>query len=128
MSTKRTGNPDPRWQKGVKGGPNPAGRPKNSGRPISKLRGTLNKLKGLEEDAVEIISKALAGEFDDKERTDLAKWVINILPTYTRAAIAEESYKTDLKESQQSQEEAKKTGTDNAPARFTMTLVEDVEE
>ena len=102
--------------------------PKNSGRPISKLRGTLNKLKGLEEDAVEIISKALAGEFDDKERTDLAKWVINILPTYTRAAIAEESYKTDLKESQQSQEEAKKTGTDNAPARFTMTLVEDVEE
>ena len=114
-------NPNTKMRKGAPS-LNPKGRPRGKSGPISRLRGTLNKLKGLEADAIQVISDALEGLEVDKAQLDTAKWVINSLPNYTRAALAEESYKLEV--ARENDAENKKTGTDDAPVRFTMKMIE----
>ena len=130
---------NPGFQKGRSGNEN--GRPKTGvGKPISRLRSTLNKLKGLEPDAVDIIEKVIKGQKQElnedgevvgviaKEQVDTAKWVITMINTLTRGAIAEESYKLDLRESKENSQEGRANGTTgSAPKRFSLTMVSDEE-
>lgn len=114
-----------KFKPGTSGNTN--GRPKGrTSKPISRLRSTLNKLKQLEEDAIDVIEKSLMGEDDvDKPRVDTAKWIITSISSLTRTAIAEESYRTDLK---MKDEEVKATGTsDSKPVRFTTHIIQDEE-
>ena len=124
-----------KWKKG-QSSPNPNGRPKGTGRPISKVRSTLNKLKQLEPDAISVIEKSLKGakgeeteEMVSKSQVDTAKWIISSIGSLTRTALAEESYKSEIsKEAKES--EGKATGTNDSsskPVRFTTHIIEDDE-
>ena len=123
MSSKK---PKPKmWEKGGPS-PSPKGRPRGTGRSISRLRSTLNKLKGLEPKAIDVIESALHNDGDvESPQVNTAKWIITSISTLTRAAIAEESFREEVKDKQQeSQEEA--TGTDNArPLRFRTVMDEE---
>lgn len=101
--------PEHRFKKGESG--NPKGRPKGTGGPVSRLRSTLNKLKGLEPDAIDLISKVIDGEDVDKSQLDTAKWVVSMIGTLTRGAIAEESFKTDQLERKAQDIDQKANGT-----------------
>jgi len=83
------------WQKGGKS-PNPTGRPKGTGKPVSKLRQPLNQLLKIVPKCVEVIEAVQSGKGEyTKEQTDMSKWVIQSVVTLTRAATAdEESRKT----------------------------------
>lgn len=118
MSNKPT-----QFKKG-EGSANPHGRPKGRmSKPISRLRSTLNKLKQLEPDAVDVIEKSLLNDDDvQKPQVDTAKWIITSIASLTRTAIAEESYKVDLKTKEE--EMMKSTGTnDSKPIRFTTHII-----
>lgn len=94
-----------KWKPGQTGNPN--GRPKGKGKPISRLRSTLNKLKELEEDSIRNIGYAIRGvpesehEEDqvrlDKVQVETSKWLITTLVAVTRAVVAEESSKSEAK-------------------------------
>lgn len=126
------------WVKGA-GSANPSGRPKGKvAKPISRLRSTLNKLKQLEPDAVEVIEKSLLGKNDSedqeeggsvaKSQVDTAKWIITSIASLTRTAIAEETYKSDLQERNNQSEVGEATGTNDfaprAPARFETRIID----
>lgn len=115
-----------RIQKGDKAH-NPTGRPTvPKGRSISRLRRTLNKLKQLEPDAIEVIEQSILGEDIDKARVDTAKWLIGTLATLTRTSIAEEQAKDAFKkEKMEDMAEAGmlKEATNNKPVRFQTTIV-----
>lgn len=128
MTTKKKSN---LFQPGKSG--NAEGRPKTggkgTGKPISSLRSTLNKLKAYEPEAVEVIGKVLSGDQGDltKEQIEMAKWVLARLESYTRSAISEESFKLDVREKENV---LKATGTDDGapkPARFTTHIIQDDE-
>lgn len=121
MATKKSAQ----WEKG-QASPNPNGRPKGTGRPISRLRSTLNKLKGFEQEAVDIVGMVLAGEHEglSKEQIDMAKWLIARLESYTRSAISEESFKADTAP-QKEADSLKATGTEGRPQRFSLSFVEE---
>lgn len=112
---------DNKWKPGVSG--NSKGRPRGTGRPVSRLRGTLNKLKGIEPEAIEIIESVVKGEMANltKDQIDMAKWIIGQINSLTRGAIAEESFKID---SAPKEDVAKANGTTGKP-RFSLSLVED---
>jgi hypothetical protein len=76
------------WGKGRSG--NPAGRPKGTGRPMSKLRRTQRKLHEMEDKALENIQKSVEGVDVDKEVLASSKWVIGAIVTVTKAATADE--------------------------------------
>ena len=68
------------------------GRPtKPKGKPVSKLRSTLAKLRQLEPKALENIEKSVNGEEVDKSSLDTSKWVISTSISVSRAATAEEA-------------------------------------
>lgn len=119
--------PKTAWKKGVSANPN--GRPKTggrgTGRPISRLRSTLNKLKELEPEAIEVITLSLEGTEVDKSQLDSAWKVINSLISLTRGAIAEESYKIDARDAQQPDAERANGTTGATRPRMSMTLIED---
>lgn len=118
MSTK--------WKEGESG--NPRGRPKGSGRPISRLRSTLNKLKRIEPEAIEIIEKVIAGESEDlnKDQIDMSKWTITMINTLTRGAIAEESFKEDSNKRKEEESEQKANGTTGTPTkRFSLNMIDE---
>lgn len=110
------------WQKGGKS-PNPAGRPKGTGKPISRLRSTLNKLKNIEPEAIEVIESAVLGKEVDKTQLDTSKWVITSISTLTRAALAEESHKIELDALQQQKNLANGTTGTSQPAKFSMKMI-----
>lgn len=126
MSEEKKELPKTAWKKG-QSSPNPKGRPKNTSRPISRLRSTLNKLKELEPEALEVIAAGIRGEEVDSKRVDNSWKLINSLPVFTRAAISEESFKMDVKEKNEESEKA--TGTEGAPAkpRLSLKIVSDDE-
>lgn len=116
-----------KWKKG-QASPNPRGRPKNTGRPISRLRSTLNKLKRIEPEAIEIIEKVISGESEDlnKDQIDMSKWTITMINTLTRGAIAEESFKEDSNNKKKEETEEKANGTTGVPVkRFSLNMVDD---
>lgn len=111
---------------------NPEGRPKTggagTGKPISRLRSTLNKLKELEPDAIAAIQKALNGDTTiDKAQVDTAKWIVTSIASLTRTAIAEETYKIDLRKEQNIGEEGGDKPASNVTpiSRFSTTLVQE---
>ena len=128
MSEVKKELPKTAWKKGAPS-PNPAGRPKGTATPISRLRSTLNKLKGLEPEAIQIIEKVIKSDLANvsKDQIDMAKWVIGQINTLTRGAIAEESFKMDVREKNEESEKA--NGTTGAPAkpRLSLKIVSDDE-
>lgn len=115
--------PKTAWKAGQTG--NPKGRPKGTSRPISRLRSTLNKLKELEPDAVDIIARAIEGDGTlDKSQLDTAKWVIQNINTLTRGAIAEESYKLDVKDRQEEEKANGTTGVRPKP-RLSLKIIDE---
>lgn len=73
---------------------NPQGRPKGTGKKISALRGILNKLKKMDQEAIDTIQKSLTeGATVDKDKVQTAKWVITTITTVHRACLSEEEAK-----------------------------------
>lgn len=85
-----------RFQAGVSG--NPAGRPKGSGKPKSRMRTTLKKLYDIEGDAVELIRQSMTGKDKDgnkveappKEKVEMAKFVVKAIESYNNTCLREE--------------------------------------
>lgn len=128
MSEEKKELPKTAWKKGQPS-PNPAGRRKGTATPISRLRSTLNKLKSIEPEAIEIIEKVIKSDVANvsKDQIDMAKWVIAQINSLTRGAIAEESFKMDVREKNEESEKA--NGTTGAPAkpRLSLKIVSDDE-
>lgn len=90
MTTKKKDG----WEKGG-ASPNPNGRPKGSGRKVSSLRTIFNKLKKMDQEAIDTIQKSLTeGSSVDKDKVQTAKWVINTITVVHKACLQEESDKT----------------------------------
>lgn len=87
---------DTRFQPGVSG--NPAGRPKGSKRPRSKMRSQLSKLCELQPDALEILRISMTGKnsagedatLPSKEKIDMAKFVVNKIESLNNTCLREE--------------------------------------
>lgn len=79
------------WQKGQPS-PNPSGRPRTGkGKPVSKLRSTLARLREIEPMAIENIKKSVNGDTDiDKEVLANSRWVVSTSVTVLKAAMQEE--------------------------------------
>lgn len=89
MTTKKKDG----WEKGG-ASPNPNGRPKGSGRKVSSLRTIFNKLKKMDQEAIDTIQKSLTeGSAVDKDKVQTAKWVINTITVVHKACLQEESDK-----------------------------------
>ncbi len=80
-------NPDNINRRGIKG---PRGR-------RSELRKLLTKFRELEDDALAIIKKSIAGEDVPKEQVSSAKWLCERIVSTTTAAVGEEQRKTAMK-------------------------------
>lgn len=84
----------------IKGGPAlpGAGRPKGSTQKAksSKLRKTLNKLRSIEDKALENIEKSVKGEVISSEVLATSKWVVTSIVTVQKACVAEEQFKESL--------------------------------
>lgn len=120
---------DTKWVKGQSG--NPRGRPRGTGRPISPLRSTLNKLKGSEAESADIIARVIDGDEEvSNKQADMAKWLISMLVTMTRGAIAEEDHRTKLQEDNRESQgaaEEKANGTTGRPKRLSLTILDEDE-
>lgn len=82
------------WEKGG-ASPNPKGRPKGAGRKVSSLRTIFNKLKKMDQEAIDTIQKSLTeGSSVDKDKVQTAKWVINTITVVHKACLQEEGDKT----------------------------------
>lgn len=87
---------DTKFKSGVSG--NPAGRPKGSKRPRSKMRSQLEKLCELQADALEIIRMSMTGKDSKgdkvgqpaKEVVDMAKFVVNKIESLNKTCLSEE--------------------------------------
>jgi hypothetical protein len=112
------------WKPGQSGNMN--GRPKGTGRPVSRLRGTLNKLKGIEPEAIAIIEGVVKGDLANftKDQIDMAKWIIAQINSLTRGAIAEESFKIDSTPQREQEEQANGT-TGAVKPRFSLNIVDE---
>ena len=74
---------------------NPNGRPKGTGKRVSSLRGIFNKLKKMDQEAIDTIQKSLTeGVAVDKDKVQTAKWVITTITTLHRACLSEEESKS----------------------------------
>lgn len=118
------------WKKGMES-PNPNGRPRGRGRPVSKLRTTLRRLTEMEAEALENIQKVISGEDMNSKTIETSKWLISTIVTVNRAAIADEqlshnvrAYNDELEE----KEEAKREGTTGKVVRFKSFSVDDDED
>jgi len=77
------------WPKGKSG--NVGGRPKGSGKPVSKLRSTLARLREIEPMALENIKRSVSGETEiDKEVLANSRWVVTTSVNVLKAAMQEE--------------------------------------
>ena len=91
MTAKR--QPTNGFKKGAS--PNPNGRPKGPGKKVSSLRGIFNKLKKMDQEAIDAIQASLTeGSVVDKDKVQTAKWVITTIATLHKACLSEEEDKT----------------------------------
>lgn len=87
---------DTRFSPGMSG--NPAGRPKGSKKPRSRMRGTLTKLYAIEGDAIELIRYAMTGKDENgnavnappKEKVEMAKFVVKAIESLNNTCLREE--------------------------------------
>lgn len=113
---------------------NPSGRPKGKGRPVSRLRTTLTKLRELEKQALDNIAESVGKKNIDKEVIATSKWVITTIVAVNKAANAEETLVqsireyNDMQENLEQEQELKREGSTNNVVRFTTKLVKDYEE
>lgn len=99
---------NPAFEKGRKS-PNPNGRPKGTGKKVSSLRGIFNKLKKMDQEAIDAIQASLTdGSTIDKDKVQTAKWVITTIATLHKACLSEEEART-----QKSETDTESVGADN---------------
>ena len=118
---KKKGNPAM-----VKGSSlNPNGRPKGSGRPVSKLRTMLRKLSEMSDSALQNIKDSVEGKDIDKSVLDSSKYIINTISSLTKSCLQEEQFRYEVKKDNEEKEEAKATGTHGAPVkpRFSTKII-----
>lgn len=98
--TKRMGNPA--LQKGAPALPG-AGRPKGSTQKVksSKLRKTLNKLREIEDKALQNIKDSVEGKEVDREVLATSKYVVSTIVVLNKAAVAEEQFKESLNDEEE---------------------------
>lgn len=77
------------WKAGMPS-PNKGGRPKGTGKPISKLRSTIAKLRELEPDALLNIKKSIEGQEVDANSLATSKWLVTTVVSTVKAALSEE--------------------------------------
>ncbi len=110
-------NPQNRNEKGIKG---PRGK-------RSELRKLLTKFRELEDDALAIIKKSIAGEDVPKEQVSSAKWLCERIVSTTTAAVGEEQRKTAIQKSLESNSEDTPEEDNSTPEvpvkRFSLTMI-----
>lgn len=88
-SNKETYTRSSSWKPNESGNKN--GRPRGTGKPVSKLRSTLARLREIEPMALENIKKSVEGDTDiDKEVLANSRWVVSTSVTVLKAAMQEE--------------------------------------
>lgn len=108
------------WEKGG-ASPNPKGRPKGAGRKVSSLRTIFNKLKKMDQEAIDTIQKSLSeGSSVDKDKVQTAKWVINTITVIHKACLQEEEGKAS------NNEDTTQTGEDVDPDAVDRSTVSKV--
>lgn len=130
MTTKKKrapneGNPD--WKKGGKS-PNPAGRTPGRGRPVSRLRTTLARLREMEDQALVNIKNSIDGTEVDSKSLDTSKWVISNIVTVNRAAVADEQLSFNIRahnDEREEREQEKMEGTTGNVVRFSPRMIDD---
>lgn len=83
---------------------NPNGRPRGTGRSVSRLRRTITKLEEYVDAAVDNVGRSVNGEDVDKSTLDSSKWVITTIPALSRAATAEEQLRENVRARQEENE------------------------
>lgn len=110
-----------KWKEGQSG--NPAGRPKGTGKKVSRLRRILSQFEEMcKDDAPKIIKDSLDGKPVPDEQLKTAKWVVTTYTAIHKACISEEEVKT------KGQPEGESTPADGADedggqAQFTLSIV-----
>lgn len=127
VAKKTVGNPN--FKKGMRS-PNPRGRPKGTGRPISPLRKTFNDSQKNEALAQEILAKVLRGEKVGKEQWDATKFLLGFLISANRAAQQDEAHRAallrerEVEDTEVGGEEVEETPKKEAP-KFQLEIVRD---
>lgn len=113
------------WKPGQSGNPN--GRPKGTGKPISRLRSMLKKLEEMSDSALDNIKKSVDGEEVDKTILDSSKYVINTVSSLTKACLQEEQFKYEIKKDAEEKENRANGTTGGTPVRprFTTSIISD---
>lgn len=117
---------DGQWKKGSS--PNPAGRPRGTGRSVSRLRRVISQLEEMTPDALDNIARSVRREEVEKSVLDTSKWVVTTIPSLSRAATQEESLRESVRARQEDKElreaEIEAIEKSNAPSnRFSSNII-----
>ncbi len=116
-------NSKSKWKKGSPS-PNPNGRPKGTGKKVSRLRRILAQFEEMcKDDAPAIIKQSLDGKVVPDEQLKTAKWVVTTYTAIHKACVAEEETKTTRSQAAESEGNAEGADEDGGPATFTLNLV-----
>lgn len=123
MTAKR--QPTNGFKKGAS--PNPNGRPKGPGKKVSSLRGIFNKLKKMDQEAIDAIQASLTeGSTIDKDKVQTAKWVITTIATLHKACLSEEEEKSANASAQSNSDTPVGDGADTVEDEVDRSKIENV--